>query len=71
MAMFNFEYFTINTFQKIVQSDYKPGEKIILDEKIMTQKVDFFFIDGSKKTIWLEELLLGFPLKEDHLKGLM
>ena len=36
----------------------------------MTQKVDFF-IDGSKKTIWLEELLLGFPLKEDASKGLM
>ena len=39
MGAVDFEYLIIKTFQKVVQSAHKPGEKIYLDSKIMTQRI--------------------------------
>lgn len=39
MGAVDFEYLIIKTFQKVVQSAHKPGEKIYLDSNIMTQRI--------------------------------
>lgn len=36
----DFEYMTIKTFQKVVQSAHSPGEKIALKPEIMTQRIE-------------------------------
>lgn len=39
MGAVDFEFLIIKTFQQVIQSAHKPGEKIQLDCKIMTQRI--------------------------------
>ncbi len=58
----DFEYLVIKTFQKVIQSDFKPGEKIDLKSEIMEQRIELETYAGQKQTIRLDKLLPGFPI---------
>ena len=58
----DFEYLVIKTFQKVIQSDFKPGEKIDLKPEIMEQRIELETYAGQKQTIRLDKLLSGFPI---------
>lgn len=64
----DFEYLTIKTFQKIIQSQYQAGDKIPLDPTKMEQKVELETFAGQKKVIKLPQMLPGFPISYDDLK---
>lgn len=64
----DFEYLTIKTFQKIIQSQYQAGDKIPLDYTKMEQKVELETFAGQKKVIKLPQMLPGFPISYDDLK---
>lgn len=49
MATFSFEFMTIKTFQKINQSEHKPGEQIHLNPKIMKQRIILETIANQKR----------------------
>jgi hypothetical protein len=67
-ATIDFEHLTLKTFQKVIQSELEPGQKIALDPLKMQQKIELETAAGHKKTINLPILLPGFPLSYDELR---
>ncbi len=66
-ATMDFEHLTLKTFQKVIQSELEPGQKIALDPLKMQQKIELETANGQKKTIKLPILLPGFPLSYEEL----
>ncbi len=66
-ATMDFEHLTLKTFQKVIQSELEPGQKIALDPLKMQQKIELETAAGQKKTIKLPILLPGFPLSYEEL----
>ena len=58
----DFEYITIKTFQKIIQSNHKPGEKVHLKKEDMNQRIQLESYAGQIKTISLDTVMDGFPI---------
>ena len=56
------QYLTIKTFLLVDQSLYKPGQPIQMDREKMSQKIEIQTYSAEKRTIKLDEMVLGFPI---------